>query len=104
MAFFRVGVSLTTLVHAVQTTLCEKVKQKEPFFQNIASDDSAYYITVEALWQLSMRIDREPFLSEAQEKWKKTYKEDAKARDTLFETVGEPQTLKWKSKEEGIEL
>ena len=73
----------------MQTTLFGKVKQKEPFFQNVASDDSAYYVTVEALWQLSTRSDRKLFLAEAQEKWKKTYKEDAKARDTLLETVRE---------------
>ena len=53
VAFFRVRVSSTTPVHAMQTTLFGKVKQKEPFFQNVASDDSAYYVTVEALGQLS---------------------------------------------------
>ena len=44
---------------------------------------------MEALGQLSTRSDRKLFLAEAQEKWKKTYKEDAKARDTLLETVRE---------------
>ena len=44
---------------------------------------------MEALWQLSTESDRKPFLAEAQEKWKKTYKEDTKARDTLLETVRE---------------
>ena len=73
----------------MQATLFGKVKQKEPFFQNVASDDSAYYVTVEALQQLSTRSDRKLFLAEAQEKWKKTYKEDTKARGPLLETVRE---------------
>ena len=69
----------------MQTTLFGKVKRKEPFFTNVdANTASAYYSTVESLWQLSSITDRKHFLKAAQQQWTQTYRDNRDAREALF--------------------
>ena len=79
------AVHVPSLCVLMQTTLFGKVKRKEPFFTNVgANTASAYYTTVESLWQLSSVTDRKHFLKAAQQQWTQTYRDDHDAREALL--------------------
>ena len=62
-----------------------KVKRKEPFFASVSANTaSAYYSTVESLWQLSSVTDRKHFLKAVQQQWTQTYRDNHDAREPLF--------------------